>query len=627
MASASGSGIITPANASENEGPSTPPSFAQSLGKQIVSGLARLSGWGRKRVRRVQFQPLAEVHEFERYPCGGGGVPDADQIALGLGRCVGHSSAPLVTAATRTSTARSATSGRTTASRCSSSGRRRAAARLRADRGGGGPRADAAAGRARPLRQLGARPALDADERGRGGADRLARRRRRPQLAPRRRSNSVRGAVAALVAGAAGRSARIRRAMAQSAAEAAAAAAARSARRAAPATSSGSQGRQGPFAFPAGSPSPRAKPAPPSGKRKAARLALQAKGSPSKAKLLRPTRAEQGLAVAIAVAAQGGARSAGETPRGEARRRGGPPMVASPSPRKSPPKRGSLSSALGRPPGIVQCARGSVRVLNLYFARPHSAKRTNRSGSRSVLSQAPPFPHLLELVRPTFDDLLLRPTVEDGLLRLRRRRVGGRRLLLCQLLRGASSARGPRRRARLVHRSFTAGECFLRNASSDLRESAPLCRRSVQSGLAAQTKAATPLKSAASPPNLAESKLFSVGEKRATTTPSTPPSPRTRAVRASTDATAEVGAASAGRWKTTRVSRSPPKTPSETSAVTYSCTAPGFQSSSGAIRPASARRARTLHAALGRTALDLADGGIERVAPHSERHLVIDAAR
>ena len=62
-----------------------------------MSGLARLSGWGRKRVRRVQFQPLAEVHEFERYPCGGGGVPDADQIALGLGpRCVGHSSAPLV---------------------------------------------------------------------------------------------------------------------------------------------------------------------------------------------------------------------------------------------------------------------------------------------------------------------------------------------------------------------------------------------------------------------------------------------------------------------------------------------------------------------------------------------------
>ena len=135
-----------------------------------------------------------------------------------------------------------------------------------------------------------------------------------------------------------------------------------------------------------------------------------------------------------------------------------------------------------------------------------------------------------------------------------------------------------------VHRSLTAGECFLRNASSDLSERAPLCRRSVQSGLAAQTKAATPLKSAASPPNLAESKLFSVGEKRATTTPSTPPSPRTRAVRASTDATAEVGAASAGRWKTTRVSRSPPKTPSETSAVTYSCTAPGFHSSSGAMR-------------------------------------------
>ena len=40
-----------------------------------------------------------------------------------------------------------------------------------------------------------------------------------------------------------------------------------------------------------------------------------------------------------------------------------------------------------------------------------------------------------------------------------------------------------------------------------------------------------------------------------------------------------------------------------------------------------AHAGRGSFAALGRTALDLSlDGGIERVAPHSERHLVIDAA-
>ena len=360
MASASGSGIITPANASENEGPSTPPSFAQSLGKQIVSGLARLSGWGRKRVRRVQFQPLAEVHEFERYPCGGGGVPDADQIALGLGpRCVGHSSAPLVDRSNKDeygSIGHLEADDRLALLKQWAPARGGARAfekqieeevvpeltRLQAER-------DRCANSTRDQRSM---PTSEAE------AVRIASRdaavARELASSPKKR-NSVRGAVAALVAGAAGRSARIRRAMAgQSAAEAAAAAAAPiSSPREHLRRSSGitKETTKDPFAFPAGSPSPRAKPAPPSGKRKAAKGSpSKAKGSPSKAKGS-PSKAK--AASPKLKGKSKGSPSPSPSPRkakGKKRWRDAarerhaavavPPMVASPSPRKSPPKRG-----------------------------------------------------------------------------------------------------------------------------------------------------------------------------------------------------------------------------------------------------------------------------------------------
>ena len=194
-----------------------------------MSGLARLSGWGRKRVRRVQFQPLAEVHEFERYPCGGGGVPDADQIALGLGpRCVGHSSAPLVDRSNKDeygSIGHLEADDRLALLKQWAPARGGARAfekqieeevvpeltRLQAER-------DRCANSTRDQRSM---PTSEAE------AVRIASRdaavARELASSPKKR-NSVRGAVAALVAGAAGRSARIRRAMAgQSAAEAAAA--------------------------------------------------------------------------------------------------------------------------------------------------------------------------------------------------------------------------------------------------------------------------------------------------------------------------------------------------------------------------------------------------------------------
>ena len=47
--------------------------------------------------RKVRFQPEAAVFEFERQLLGGGGVPDGDAVALGLGpRCVNTYASPLV---------------------------------------------------------------------------------------------------------------------------------------------------------------------------------------------------------------------------------------------------------------------------------------------------------------------------------------------------------------------------------------------------------------------------------------------------------------------------------------------------------------------------------------------------
>ncbi len=49
------------------------------------------------RSRRVRFEPQAAVYEFERQLAGGGGVPDGDPVALGLGsRCISSYLSPLL---------------------------------------------------------------------------------------------------------------------------------------------------------------------------------------------------------------------------------------------------------------------------------------------------------------------------------------------------------------------------------------------------------------------------------------------------------------------------------------------------------------------------------------------------
>ena len=45
--------------------------------------------------RRVRFDPMATCLEFERRFFGGGGVPDSDQVSIGLGPLVGRSQHPL----------------------------------------------------------------------------------------------------------------------------------------------------------------------------------------------------------------------------------------------------------------------------------------------------------------------------------------------------------------------------------------------------------------------------------------------------------------------------------------------------------------------------------------------------
>jgi len=60
--------------------------------RKIVSNI----GWGDGASRRVRFQPQTAVFEFERQLGGGGGVPDGDTVALGLGpRCVHTYLSPL----------------------------------------------------------------------------------------------------------------------------------------------------------------------------------------------------------------------------------------------------------------------------------------------------------------------------------------------------------------------------------------------------------------------------------------------------------------------------------------------------------------------------------------------------
>jgi hypothetical protein len=58
----------------------------RQLLSQVASSLGLTSS---RRERTVRFQPSAAVYEFERQLLGGGGVPDGDTVALGLGpRCV-----------------------------------------------------------------------------------------------------------------------------------------------------------------------------------------------------------------------------------------------------------------------------------------------------------------------------------------------------------------------------------------------------------------------------------------------------------------------------------------------------------------------------------------------------------
>ena len=57
--------------------------------RQLLSQVASSLGLTSRRQRTVRFQPSTAVYEFERQLLGGGGVPDGDTVALGLGpKCV-----------------------------------------------------------------------------------------------------------------------------------------------------------------------------------------------------------------------------------------------------------------------------------------------------------------------------------------------------------------------------------------------------------------------------------------------------------------------------------------------------------------------------------------------------------
>jgi hypothetical protein len=55
---------------------------ARRTSTSLLTGALRSVGI--ERVRRVRFQPHATVLEFERELFGGGGVPDGDNVSLGL---------------------------------------------------------------------------------------------------------------------------------------------------------------------------------------------------------------------------------------------------------------------------------------------------------------------------------------------------------------------------------------------------------------------------------------------------------------------------------------------------------------------------------------------------------------
>ena len=66
--------------------------FFRRLMRKVCESLGLPSGSS----RRVRFQPEASVYEFERQLAGGGGVPDGDAVALGLGpKCVNTYLSPL----------------------------------------------------------------------------------------------------------------------------------------------------------------------------------------------------------------------------------------------------------------------------------------------------------------------------------------------------------------------------------------------------------------------------------------------------------------------------------------------------------------------------------------------------
>jgi len=70
----------------------------RSFVRRMMKRFGQYIGWGGKgpSSHKVRFQPEASVYEFERQLLGGGGVPDGDAVALGLGpRCVNTFQSPL----------------------------------------------------------------------------------------------------------------------------------------------------------------------------------------------------------------------------------------------------------------------------------------------------------------------------------------------------------------------------------------------------------------------------------------------------------------------------------------------------------------------------------------------------
>ena len=53
--------------------------------KSFVRWVLKKIGWPAQSSRKVSFREQTSVFEFERQLLGGGGVPDGDAVALGLG--------------------------------------------------------------------------------------------------------------------------------------------------------------------------------------------------------------------------------------------------------------------------------------------------------------------------------------------------------------------------------------------------------------------------------------------------------------------------------------------------------------------------------------------------------------